>query len=156
MLTTETQIDKAWIAAHIPHQGSMCLLDHVTSWDAQMITCSATSHQDVSNPLRSREQLSTACGVEYAAQAMAVHGALLAPADQDRPRAGFLISIRSTTVHLPRLDNLKQVLTINATLIHSSEDNILYAFTLHAANALLLDGRAAVMLNTESLLGKST
>lgn len=156
MLAKQPNIDKAWIEAHIPHQGSMCLLDHVTSWDEQHIACSATSHQLANHPLRYREQLSTACGVEYAAQAMAVHGALLAPADQEKPRAGFLISIRGTTIHRARLDDIKQALTIRAVLMHSNGDNILYEFSLHAKDDLLLNGRAAVVLNTESLLGAST
>ena len=156
MLINTAKLDKTWIAAHIPHQGDMCLLDYVTSWDNQHITCSTTSHQLASNPLRYREQLSTACGVEYAAQAMAVHGALLASTNQERPRAGFLLSIRGATVHHARLDNIKQALTIVATRIQSSDTTILYAFTLYAADNLLLDGRAAVMLNTESLLGTST
>jgi predicted hotdog family 3-hydroxylacyl-ACP dehydratase len=156
MLTTETQIDQAWIAAHIPHQGTMCLIDHVTSWNEQTITCSAISHQLSSNPLRYREQLSTTCGIEYAAQAMAIHGALLAPADQARPRAGFLVSIRGATIHRARIDDIKQALTIRAERIHGGDDNILYAFSLLADDCLLLDGRAAVILNTGSILGAST
>ena len=156
MLTSELPIDSTWIAAHIPHQGNMCLLDHVTSWDEQTITCSAISHQQISNPLRYREQLGTACGIEYAAQAMAVHGALLAPADQQRPRAGFLVSIRGANIYRARLDDLKQALTITATIINSNDNNMLYAFTLQADSTLLLDGRAAVILNTESLLGNAT
>jgi predicted hotdog family 3-hydroxylacyl-ACP dehydratase len=155
MLTT-LPIDQTWIAAHIPHQGNMCLIDHVTKWDEQSITCHAISHQQAANPLRHREQLSTACGIEYAAQAMAVHGALLAPEGQQRPRAGFLVSVRGATIYRDRLDNIEQALTIKADLVNSSEDNMLYAFTIYADNSLLLDGRAAVMLNTESLLGKFT
>ncbi len=153
---TKQHIDKAWIEAHIPHQGSMCLLDHVMHWDEQTISCHADNHQLTSNPLRHNEQLNTACGIEYAAQAMAVHGALLAPANQERPRAGFLVSIRGATVHCARLDKIEQALTITAELIYSSGDNILYAFTLQAQDRILLEGRAAVMLNTESLLGSST
>lgn len=72
------QPDHAWIAAHIPHQGDMCLLDRVVKWDEQRIQCQAGSHRLGDNPLRSRDRLSAACGIEYAAQAMAVHGALLA------------------------------------------------------------------------------
>ena len=156
MLTPEKNIDKAWIAAHIPHQGSMCLLDHVTSWDNENITCLATSHHETTNPLRLHDQLNTACGIEYAAQAMAVHGALLAPADQEKPRAGFLVSIRGATVYQARLDTVKQALTIKASLINRSINNIIYAFSLHADNDVLLEGRAAVMLNTESLLGNAS
>ncbi len=152
---TITLIDKRWIEAHIPHQGSMCLLDGVICWNEQSITCTATTHQLLSNPLRFDGRLSAACGVEYAAQAMAVHGALLASDKQARPRAGFLVSVRGTKIHCKYLDDLKQVLTINVECINRSDVNLLYAFTLEAENTLLLEGRAAVMTNTESLLGSS-
>lgn len=151
-----TPVDKSWIEAHIPHQGSMCLLGHVKSWDEKTITCSAISHSQLTNPLRYQNQLNTACGIEYAAQAMAVHGALLAPADQEKPRAGFLVSIRGATIYHGRLDDIKQALTIVAELIHSDDNNMLYGFTLLADNRLLLDGRAAVMLNVTTELGTST
>jgi len=149
------QPDHAWIVAHIPHQGTMCLLNHVVMWDEQRIQCQASSHRMTDNPLRSRDQLNSACGIEYAAQAMAVHGALLAPADSKRPRAGFLVSVRGATLHVPRLDDITVNLDIAAECIHSSEDNILYQFTVHAAGKLLLDGRAAVMLSAENQLNLS-
>ena len=56
----------------------MCLLDAVLDWDDARITCRATSHADPANPLRADGRLGAANGIEYAAQAMAVHGALLA------------------------------------------------------------------------------
>ena len=146
------QPDHAWIVAHIPHQGTMCLLDHVVMWDEQRIHCHASSHRLPDNPLRSRDQLSSACGIEYAAQAMAVHGALLAPVSNAKPRAGFLVSVRGANLYVPRLDNINADLDIVATCIHSSDDNILYQFTVHAAGKLLLDGRAAVMLSAENQL----
>jgi predicted hotdog family 3-hydroxylacyl-ACP dehydratase len=143
------QPDHAWIAAHIPHQGNMCLLDRVVMWDEQRIMCRANSHRLSDNPLRSREQLSSACGIEYAAQAMAVHGALLASADGERPRAGFLVSVRGAVLHVPRLDNIAAELDIEALCIHGSGGNILYHFAVHAAGQLLLEGRAAVMLDAD-------
>src|SRR5213075_1172850 len=66
------------IARRIPHQGSMCLLDRVLEWDAEHIRCEATGHSQPDHPLRAHGRLGAACGVEYAAQAMAVHGALVA------------------------------------------------------------------------------
>ena len=145
-------LDRAWIAGHIPHQGNMCLLDSVVHWDSQRIQCRASSHRNADNPLRSREQLGAACGIEYAAQAMAVHGALLAPADSTPPRAGFLVSVRGTTLHVPRLDDIDADLDIEAVCISSSIDHILYQFSLHAAGRLLLDGRAAVVVNADSIV----
>ncbi len=91
-------LDHAWIAAHIPHQGSMCLLDAVLHWDSQHLVCCATSHRQAGNPLRQFDRLGAACGIEYAAQAMAVHGVLVADhgrvpdpnrtPDDDRPTLG--------------------------------------------------------------------
>ncbi|MFC5519479.1 3-hydroxylacyl-ACP dehydratase [Polaromonas jejuensis] len=142
-------LDHAWIAGHIPHQGSMCLLDQVVHWDSQRIQCRAGSHRSADNPLRSRHQLGAACGIEYAAQAMAVHGALLAPADSSRPRAGFLVSVRGTTLHVSRLDDIAADLDIEANCLSSGDGHILYQFSLHAAGRLLLDGRAAVVVNAD-------
>ena len=75
-----TTLDRAAIAARIPHHGTMCLLDAVDAWDSESIRCRATSHRDPANPLRDAGSLPATAAIEYAAQAMAVHGALLAPA----------------------------------------------------------------------------
>ena len=69
-------MNRAWIEAHIPHQGRMCLLDEVVDWNAHHIRCRTGTHRAPDNPLRSHGRLGVACGIEYAAQAMALHGAL--------------------------------------------------------------------------------
>jgi predicted hotdog family 3-hydroxylacyl-ACP dehydratase len=125
----------------------MCLLDFVEAWDPQRIRCRASSHRAADNPLRAYGRLGAACGIEYAAQAMAVHGALLAPAESTSPRVGYLVSVRGTQLHVPRLDDIAADLLVEATCITRNEDHILYQFSLSAASRLLLDGRAAVVLN---------
>ena len=145
-------LDHVWIASHIPHQGTMCLLDSVVNWDDKHIQCRANSHRNKDNPLRLRDQLGTACGIEYAAQAMAVHGALLAPSDNSLPRAGLLVSVRGTTLHVSRLDDINADLDIEANCISNSGDHILYQFNIHADGRLLIDGRAAVVLNADSII----
>ena len=147
--------------AHIPHQDGMCLLDHVTDWNTQRVRCNANSHRLLNNPLRLNGQLNMGCGIEYAAQAMAVHSALLSYADKasassDTPRSGFLVSVRGAKLHKTRLDTIEADLNIEATCIHSGGGNTLYQFTLYAAGELLLDGRAAVMFNADTQLGIST
>ncbi len=144
-------LDHAWIASHIPHQGSMCLLDYVEAWDEQSIQCRASSHRAADNPLRADGRLGAACGIEYAAQAMAVHGALLAPPDGSSARVGYLVSVRGTQLYVPRLDDIAADLWVEATCITRSENNILYQFSVSAAGRLLLDGRAAVVLDAEAL-----
>ena len=138
-------LDRAAIAAMIPHQGSMCLLDAVLAWDSGQIHCRASSHRQPDNPLRAAERLGAACGIEYAAQAMAVHGALLAP-EGAPPRPGYLASVRSVQLAVDRLDDLPQDLDIVAERLSGDEHNILYHFRVEHAGDLLLSGRAAVML----------
>jgi predicted hotdog family 3-hydroxylacyl-ACP dehydratase len=140
--------DRDWIAAHIPHQGAMCLLDRVESWDAEQIQCLASSHRSPDNPLRSRDRLGSACGIEYAAQAMAVHGALRA---SNQPSgAGYLVSVRGVKLHVSRLDDIEADLTVIARCITFSENNLLYQFEVLAEGRLLLEGRAAVVLDALS------
>lgn len=138
-------LDRVAIAARIPHQGSMCLLDAVLAWDSGQIHCRASSHRQPDNPLRAAARLGAACGIEYAAQAMAVHGALLAPAGAP-PRPGYLASVRSVQLAVDRLDDLPQDLDIVAERLSGDENNILYHFRVEHAGDLLLSGRAAVML----------
>jgi predicted hotdog family 3-hydroxylacyl-ACP dehydratase len=147
--TNQTTLDHDWIAAHIPHQGKMCLLDCVEAWDELRIQCRAASHRNLDNPLRAKGRLSTVCGIEYAAQAMAVHGALLAPEDTAIARAGLLVSVRGTRIHVPRLDDISADLLIDATCITRNANNILYQFSISAQGLLLLDGRAAVVLDAD-------
>ena len=139
-------LDRAWLLAHLPHQGSMCLLDGVAGWNAQSIHCTASSHRLADHPLRAHGRLGAACGIEYAAQAMAAHGALLAR-DAARPRAGYLASMRSVSLHVARLDDLAADLDVAAERLSGDEQTILYGFAVRAAGRLLLEGRAAVLLD---------
>ena len=143
-------LDRAWLLAHLPHQGSMCLLDAVTEWDAQRIRCTASSHRHVNNPLRAHDRLGAACGIEYAAQAMAAHGALLATAD-GAPRAGYLASVRSVDLHVARLDDIAADLEVEAERLSGDGNTILYGFRVNAAGRELLSGRAAVILDAAVL-----
>lgn len=141
-------LDHGWLLAHIPHQGSMCLLDRVDAWDATRIRCSARSHRAPDNPLRAHGRLGAASGIEYAAQAMAAHGALLAAADA-APRAGYLASVREVDLRVARLDDVAGELTVDAERVSGDDNTILYHFSVLAAARVLLSGRAIVMLDAE-------
>ena len=140
---------RAWIAAHIPHAGAMCVLDEILAWDHERIRCTATSHRDADNPLRANGRLAAVCGIEYAAQAMAVHGAVLS-ATHSRPRAGFLASVRNVDTQVERLDDIDGPLIIDAERMSGDGNNILYRFTICCDERVLLSGRAAVMLDVQS------
>jgi predicted hotdog family 3-hydroxylacyl-ACP dehydratase len=143
-------LDRAWIAARIPHQGSMCLLDTVAGWSAEHIVCSALSHNDPAHPLRAAGRLGAASGIEYAAQAMAVHGALMASAHA-APRQGYLTSVRSVTLHAERLDDLPGALSVRAERVSGDANHVLYQFFVHHQGRCLLEGRAAVVLDADLL-----
>lgn len=144
-------LDHAWIASHIPHQGSMCLLDHVESWNEDRIRCRSSSHRSADNPLHAHGRLSAACGIEYAAQAMAVHGALLAPQGGTTPQVGYLVSARGTALYVSRLDDVADELEIEAECMTRNDNNILYQFSISAAGRLLLEGRATVIVDANTL-----
>ncbi|PKO81634.1 MAG: hydroxymyristoyl-ACP dehydratase [Betaproteobacteria bacterium HGW-Betaproteobacteria-13] len=140
--------DRDWIAAHIPHHGQMCLLDTVEAWDAAHIRCSSATHRAADNPLRSGGRLGALNAIEYAAQAMAVHGALLADAASAAtpPSPGFLGSARGVSCLVERLDNIEAPLSICAERLSADARTLLYAFTVSAAERLLVQGRVAVVL----------
>ena len=154
-MNTAAPLDHAWIAARIPHQGSMCLLDAVTGWSPDHIECRATSHNDPAHPLRAAGRLGAASGIEYAAQAMAVHGALMAGAHA-APRQGYLTSVRGVTLHAERLDDLDGPLGVRAERLSGDANNVLYRFTVHHGGRCLLEGRAAVVLDADSLGTRTT
>ena len=146
-------IDHAGIAARIPHHGNMCLLHSVQAWSEAAIECRAVSHRDPANPLRSNEQLGAAHGIEYAAQAMAVHGALLA-GTEGPPRQGYLTSVRGVSLHVTRLDDLPGELDVRAERLSGDDRNILYQFSVSHQGRCLLEGRAAVVIDASALVQK--
>ncbi|MFP5468033.1 MAG: 3-hydroxylacyl-ACP dehydratase [Gammaproteobacteria bacterium] len=139
-------LDHAWIAAHIPHQGTMCLLDRVLSWDAQQVSCAAIGHRAPDHPLRAEARLGMAAGIEYAAQAMAVHGVLLA-GDGQPLGVGYLTSVRNVRLHADRLDDVPDELTVRATRLSGDDALILYQFDITAGDRCLIEGRASVVLD---------
>lgn len=139
------KIDRAWIQRHIPHQGTMCLLEAVTHWDDTDIQCYAHSHRALDNPLRNAHGLPISAGIEYAAQAMAVHGALLAPANEI-PQVGFLTSVRNVQWWVPQLDHAVDAITVQATRISGNAVSLLYDFRVLCQDRLLLCGRAGVLV----------
>jgi predicted hotdog family 3-hydroxylacyl-ACP dehydratase len=140
------KLDRAEIAKLIPHAGTMCLLDGVREWNAGSICCVSRTHLDRGNPLRTRGKLDALCGIEYAAQAMAVHGGLCG-AIGDRPRAGYLVGLREVVCRHRRLDTFDTELTIDATQLMGDQGRVIYEFTLRAGAVDILSGRATVVLD---------
>lgn len=137
-------LNRDQIAALLPHAGAMVLLDKVESWSEGAIACATRSHRDADNPLRRDGRLPVLCGVEYGAQAMALHGALVA--DTGEPRAGVLASLRAVRCRVGRLDDIEGALLVRAEVVLLDRRSFIYNFALSAAGAELMSGRAAVFL----------
>lgn len=142
------RLTREGIAALVPHAGAMCLLDGVTDWDENRIRCVSRTHLDAGNPLRAQGRLPAVCGIEYAAQAMAVHGGL-AQTTHGRPRMGFLASLRDVTCLRDRLDDLHGDLVVEAERLMGDEARVIYQFSVSVGEVEVLTGRAAVVLQAE-------
>jgi predicted hotdog family 3-hydroxylacyl-ACP dehydratase len=141
------RLDRRWIQDHIPHRDAMCLLDEVLSWDAQQTRCRSSTHRSPQNPLRANGRLGAACGIEYAAQTMAVHGALVAVATGTIARPGFLASVRGVQLGVDRLDDVASDLVTLVERVAGDEGTALYEFWVSADEVVLVSGRAAIAFN---------
>ena len=142
-------LSKAELARLIPHAGAMCLLDGVERWDAESIRCVSSTHADPGNPMRAGGKLAALCGIEYAAQAMAVHGALAGGA-RARPKAGYLVSLRDVSCLVARIDDVPGELVVDAEKLMGDEDRVIYRFALRVGDTGILNGRATVVLDAKA------
>ncbi len=124
----------------------MCLLESVGSWTADRIVCHASSHLDEKNPLRREARLAAICGVEYALQAAALHGALIA-GGVAQP-AGYVVALRGVSLDVAWLDDPGLgVLEIVATMEQGSDAGMIYSFWLAAEDGRrLVAGRGTIVL----------
>ena len=123
----------------------MCLLESVSHWSDAVIQCRTQSHMNVDNPLRNAHGLPISAGIEYAAQAMAVHGALLAQDDQPA-QVGYLTSVRNVQWWTTRLDALGSEILIQANRISGNDLSLLYDFSIECQDRLVMRGRAGVLV----------
>ena len=143
-------LDRAGILARVPHQGAMCLWDEVLDWDATRIRLRAGNHRDPVHPLRARGRLPALALCEYGAQAMAVHGALLARAAGGAAMPGYLVSLRGVEFLRMRIDDLAGELDVHAERLLGGDGSWQYAFHVEHDGTVIARGRAAVMLRRDA------
>ena len=129
----------------VPHAGSMCLLEDVVARDAERATVIARSHVSSENPLRREGRLSALCLCEYGAQAMAVHGALVARGSGQALAPGFLVSLREVELTVPHVESLPGELRIEVERLAGGASGLQYRFRVTCAGAELARGRGAVI-----------
>lgn len=130
----------------LPHAGAMVLLDEVVFRDEARIECRAGSRRLADHPLAHLGRLPVWAGIEYAAQAIALHRALDGEAGR-RPRIGLLGGLRDVTCTVERLDDVAGALLVVATRLFADGTGAVYGFAVHAEGreAALLSGRATVV-----------
>ena len=141
------QLSEQEICRLLPHAGDMCLLSAVESWDEDKISCRAISQTDQKNPLRHNGEISAISGVEYAAQAMGVHGALL-DTSADTPTLAYLAALRGVKLHNDSLHQYPEI-TISCHRLGGDQQGFIYTFEIKAGDTLILEGRATVMKEKE-------
>jgi predicted hotdog family 3-hydroxylacyl-ACP dehydratase len=132
------------IFALIPHAGTMCLLERIEHWDDSSVTMATTTHRNPANPLAGRSGLRAIHLCEYGAQAMAVHGVLMAHARGEGARPGLLVSLRDVTLGCDFVNDLEGELVVEARRLHDSGAAWQYEFRVTHTGKLLAQGRAMV------------
>ncbi len=138
----------------IPHTGDMCLLDTVESWDAKKIVCLSSSHKKENHPLRNSKGLPMLSLMEYGAQAMAVHGCLLADKEGLMMKEGYLAALRDIQITKGWLSDIESELKISAERIYAEKGNMIYTMNVYARSKKLISGRATVIsrfINRETI-----
>lgn len=131
------------IESLVPHAGDMVLIDEVISHDESRICCRAETGPLDTHPLGRQGRLPASALAEYGAQAMAVHGSLLAGADAP-PREGRLVALPELELGVAALEQPAE-LTIHAERIGGSVVGEVYEFRVLHRDTMLARGRATVM-----------
>lgn len=129
----------------IPHAGDMCLLDAVKRWDEKNIICTSNTHKKSDNPLRNSNGLPMLSLLEYGAQAVAVHGCLLAKNENVIMEEGYLAALRDVHVVQGWLSDVGGELEVSAERIYADAGNMIYTMAVQASNKVLLSARATVV-----------
>jgi predicted hotdog family 3-hydroxylacyl-ACP dehydratase len=136
------------IAKLLPHAGDSILIERVVSWDDEQVRVATTLHRSVDNPLRRHGRLAAVHLVEFAAQAMAVHGGLRAATGQ-APRAALLVSVRDLVLHREFLEKLEGELEIVARALLLNPHSWQYGFSVLHEGHEIASGRIAAMQTGE-------
>lgn len=137
------------IARLIPHAGPMCLLDELVCWTDHRIHCRSRTHRDPDHPLAVNGRLPDTALVEYAAQAVALHGSLLARTQEStsQPSPGRLVALKNIQLPSDERDLSDElVLDIHAERELHGTAGMIYAFRVLGQAHTLATGQLTIRL----------
>ncbi len=148
-------MNKIEICQLLPHTGNMCLIDHLLSWDNTQLIAQTESHLKQDNPLRQGNTINSIIGIEYAAQTMALHTALLFQKQETQEQeaqknSGYLATIRNIQINAEKLNislsDIAQPLIISVYLLMSDTQGYCYKFNISTNDVTLLSGQLTIFL----------
>jgi predicted hotdog family 3-hydroxylacyl-ACP dehydratase len=139
-------LTRAQIEVRIPHAGSMFLLDRVVRYDERRIVCEAAA-PTAEHPLARAQGLPAIAAVEYAAQAAALHGALLD--GNSEPRHGMLAKLSEVELTEGWLEAASSALTVHAELLVRGASGCMYSFTVHDEQGWGARGRLLIAFTND-------
>ena len=143
MTVTRAQIERL-----VPHAGAMCLLDTVSQWGPEQIACSGMP-PDARHALARDGRVPAIVAAEYAAQAAAVHGALLD--ETATPRPGLLATLLDVELRQSHFDAAGGAPTVVAQLLSRSAQGCMYRFDVTQAATPIAGGRLVVAFPAEGV-----
>lgn len=149
MLITGAEIEPL-----LPHAGAMLLIDGVTAWDEEHISCISDRHRDRDNPLFRNGQLAALHAIEFAAQAAAVHGGLMSGLINGGRKAPLraLAAVRRAHLAMHRLDDLAGRMTIEARVAMLDAKAAIYQARLTSDDIEIASMRLTLMtIETETV-----
>jgi len=133
------------IDALLPHADTARMIERVLRWDAEQILVVTSRHRAPDNPLRRDGRLAAVHLVEFAAQAMAMHGGLRNAAEGRPPQPALLVSVRDVVISRDFIDDLpgEIEITVHALLINPASWQ--YSFLATHAGVTIATGRVAAI-----------
>ena len=123
------------IAALIPHGKGMSMISEIVSWDANTIHCRSNRLAEASNPLCENGELSSIVLVEYAAQAAAIHGALLNSALGEQ-RPAYIGAVKNIELFMQQANN-RESIDIHADCLMNNGAGAIYEVAIQQQTMLL-------------------
>lgn len=123
------------IAAMIPHGRGMSMISEIVAWDANTIHCRSTRLADADNPLCENGELGSIVLIEYAAQAAAIHGALLNSALGEQ-RPAYIGAVKNVELFLQQANN-REAIDIHADCLMNNGAGAIYEVAIQQQTMLL-------------------
>ena len=136
-------LDRSELAALLPHNDEMVLIDRVLTWSEKELVCETRRHLDPLFPLSEGHLVPASAGIELAAQAMAIHVAVVR---DDGPKQGLLTHVKNVTIGMPSLNSTLDPLTIAVNAGRVGTRGCTYSFEIRSGGTVCLDGRVGVVL----------